>query len=114
MQRAAERAKITVYSSNAHREQLAVTKTSLLCRLSRPNALNPKCRHWHSQVIAKRIHNAATLSTQQLQVRLRLLLELRRDSCSFTSLLSWDGTLVRTLFPGVPACILPEGHFARP
>ncbi len=48
---------------------------------------------------------------QSKQVRLGLLLEPRPDCCSLVSIFFWLSTVSRTLFPGVPICILPEGYF---
>ena len=48
------------------------------------------------------------------QVRARLLLKPRPDSCSLDAFYDWLSALKRTLFPCVPTCILPEGLFTGP
>ncbi len=48
------------------------------------------------------------------QVRARLLLKPRPDSCSLDAFYDWLSALKRTLFPCVPTCILPEGLFGTP
>jgi len=48
------------------------------------------------------------------QVRARLLLKPRPDSCSFDAFYDWLSALRRRLFPCVPTCILPEGLFTGP